>query len=600
MLLAPRHLPRLAAVLGLLTRYGLGDLAPEQGLLPAPPGSPGDEPPVPEGQAERARAFRDRLVALGPAYVKLGQVLASRPDLVPEAYVRELATLQDDVERLPFDTIREIVETSLGASIGKLFPVFDETPIAAASLGQVHLARLRDDRAVAVKVQRPGIREGLAEDLAFFREAARFLAEHTGAGRRVDLVAVVQQMERALAEELDYRTEARNITSFRRALAEYPDILVPRVIEGLSTDRVLTVERVRGTKISEIPPVARLDWDFAPLAEQFSLAYLKQIAIDGHFHADPHPGNVFLVFPGRENPPTAAEEAQPDLPTRRPTAHVTPLSELEQVGSAPPPVPERAERPRLALIDFGMTGRLSPAMRDRVVQLLLDLAEDRGDQAGETLIEMGEPLPEFERERFLRELAALVTTHHDRSVGEVQAGELVFGALRIASERGLRVPAELTLMGKTLLSLDAIARALDPSFNPIDTVRSYTGRIVSERMRRELSPQRIFQTATQTSRLVQSLPRRLDTITERMASGEFGLRIDAPQVTQLLEGLQKVANRVLSGLVVAGLLVASAMLLPERRALGTAGFVIAAALGLYMVGTILLHDRSERRRLRRP
>ncbi|MDQ6887624.1 MAG: AarF/UbiB family protein [Gemmatimonadota bacterium] len=597
MILAPRYLPRLAATVGLFTRYGLKDFANRQGLQALAPdevepaGSTSEE----TGQAERAVAFRKRLVELGPAYVKLGQVLSTRPDLIPSMYIEELERLQDDVGEIPYADVERTVQEELGARISKLFRVFEEKPIGTASLGQVHGAELRDGRSVVVKVQRPGIRELLADDLEFFNQLAQFLTEHTDAGARIDIVGIIQQLERALSDELDYRIEARNAASFRRSLAQFPHLLIPRMIEGYTSQRVLTSERIRGVKMDEIPPIARMEHDFARLADEFAKAYLKQITVDGHFHADPHPGNVFVVLPGRENPNTPSQAASADRRLEvRPAS--TPLAKIEQEAQAEAPRDAEETDVKLALIDFGMTAHLSNSLREHMVRVLLDLADNRGDAVAETLIEMGTPVDElFERAGYIREIASLVSRNYDRAVGEIHAGTLIYELINISYQKRLRLPAELTLLAKALFNLDAVSRALDPSFSPFAAVRKFGNHIATERMKRELSSSRMYQVLTQASDLVSVLPRRLDQITALLAANDFGVRVDAPQLPVLLSGMQKIANRVFSGLVLAGLLIASAMLLPYRRVLGTSGFLVAAGVAVYMVVSILMTDRPPKR-----
>jgi predicted unusual protein kinase regulating ubiquinone biosynthesis (AarF/ABC1/UbiB family) len=589
MILAPRYLSRLAATVGLFTRYGLRDFARQQGLIDLAPDE-ADESTNGDGTVDRAVAFRKRLVELGPAYVKLGQVLSTRPDLIPEPYIEQLQRLQDDVGPVPFGEIEQIIQEQLGGRISKLFETFDHEPLATASLGQAHSATLRNGRAVVVKVQRPHIRAQLADDLEFFRELARFMTSHFRAGARVDMVGVVHQLERALADELDYRIEARNMALFRRSLAEFPRLLVPKVVEAYTAERVLTTERIRGLKVSEIPPLSRLDNDLSLLADELGKAYLKQVAIDGHFHADPHPGNIFLVLATDQNPRTPSDIAS-DERRAEPRAPVTPLSKLEEVAQreAAPAAPR--EDPRLALIDFGMTARLSPPMRDRIVRLLFDMAENRGDDAGETLIEIGEPIDDFDRTAFTREIAQLIAQNHERSIGDMQAGRVLYDAIAIAYQRGLKLPAELTLLAKTLFSLDGITRALDPAYNPTDAIRSYTAEIINERARRDLSPARLMRAITQTTELVNALPHRLDLITQHMAANDFALKIDSPQMSTLLAGMQKIANRIFTGLVLTGLLIASGLLVNQRPRLATTGFVLAAGIALWMVAAIVISDR---------
>ncbi len=590
MLLAPRYLPRLAAMVGLFTRYGLADFARRQGLHTLAPDEFARER-ASEGDVDaHAVAFRKRLVELGPAYVKLGQVLSTRPDLLPSAYIRELERLQDDVGAIRIEEVERTIESELGARLSKLFRSFDREPLGTASLGEVHAAELRDGRPVVVKVQRPGIREQLADDLDFFRELATFFTEHTSAGERLDMLGVVQQLERALQDELDYRIEARNATVFRKALAGYPRILIPRVIEAYTAERVLTTERINGIKVDAIPALVRLECDFGTLADEFAKAYLEQITIHGHFHADPHPGNVFVVLPQRENPSTPSELAAADRRIEtRPAA--TELARIEQEAEAEAAPPSDESAPKLALIDFGMTAHLSNALRERIVRLLLDIADNRGDRAAETLIAMGEITNDFDRQPYVRGIASLVSRNYDRTIGEIRAGTVIYEIIDLSFRSGLRLPAELTLLAKALFNIDAVTRALDSAYSPIDTIRSFGDRLATDRAKHELSLRRMYRVATQASDLLDVLPGRVDTITDRLAAGEFALRVDTPQLTVLLKGLQKVANRILVGLVLCGVLVASAMLMPYRRQLGTIGFVIAAAIGLYMVVNVLVSDR---------
>jgi predicted unusual protein kinase regulating ubiquinone biosynthesis (AarF/ABC1/UbiB family) len=337
----------------------------------------------------------------------------------------------------------------------------------------------------------------------------------------------------------------------------------------------------------------RLDHDLSTLADELGKAYLKQVAIDGHFHADPHPGNIFLVLATEENPQTPSDIASNERRAEpRPT--VTPIAKLEEVAQreAAPAAPK--EEPRLALIDFGMTARLSPPMRDRIVRLLFDMAENRGDDAGDTLIEIGEPVDDFDRTGFVREIAALIARNHERSIGDMPAGRVLYEAIGVAYERGLRLPAELTLLAKTLFSLDSITRALDPGYNPTEAIRAYTGEIINERARRDLSPARLARAIAQTTELVNALPHRLDLITQHMAANDFALKIDAPQMSTVLNGMQKIANRIFSGLVLTGLLIASGLLINQRPRLGTTGFVLAGGIAVYMVISILVSDRRQR------
>ena len=230
-----------------------------------------------------------------------------------------------------------------------------------------------------------------------------------------------------------------------------------------------------------------------------------------------------------------------------------------------------------------------------IVRLLLAIADDRGDDAAGVLVELGETLEGFDRPAYEREIATIVARNHDLTVGDIRAGLVLYEVINLSFHHGLRLPAQLALLAKALFNLDAVSRALDPSYSPIEAIRSYSTRVIDERTKRELSPHRLMQMASEAGDFLTVLPHRLDLITKRMAQDEFGIRVDAPQITVLLAGLQKVANRIFSGLVLTGLLIASAMLLPYNERMGTIGFVIAAVLGMWMVAAILVSDRRERR-----
>lgn len=553
MILSPKHLPRLVATIRLFTNYGLRDFASRQGLLSIEGAAIDDAGTVEGDLAAKAAAFRERLVELGPAYIKLGQVLSTRPDLLPPPYIEELEDLQDKVPPMDFEQVEETIEAELHARISKLFASFDPEPLGSASLGQVHAAELRDGRSVVVKVQRPNLREQLAEDINFFRDLAMFLTDHTSAGSRIDLIGVVQQVERALADELDYRTEARNATAFRKSLATFPHILIPRVIDAYTTHKVLTTERIRGVKIDSIPPIVRIEYDFSELAEEFARAYLHQITDSGHFHADPHPGNLFIVLPGRENPKTPAEAVADDRRRAvRPGATALTQSENEAKAAAVAPAPR--DDPKLALIDFGMTAHLTGTMRDHVVRLLLAMAENDGNSAAETLMEMGAIPAEFDRDAYIRDVAALIAKQADQTVEETPTGVMLYEIITIAYREGLKLPAELTLLAKALFSLDDVTRSLDPNFSPTNSIREYTAEIANQRARRDISPRRLFQMAAETSDLVRALPHRLDVFTQKLVADDFAVRVDTPQLGSLLLGLEKVANRIFTGLVLGGLL----------------------------------------------
>ena len=300
------------------------------------------------------------------------------------------------------------------------------------------------------------------------------------------------------------------------------------------------------------------------------------------------------MLPGRENPRTPSEVVAGERRGENRGA-ATPLAQAEQEAQEQAAPPVSADEPKLALIDFGMTARLPEQLRDNIVRLLLDLSENKGDSAAETMIELGAPTDRFDRSGYTREIAQLIAQNANLSIADIQAGTVLYEMISLSFQHGLRMPAELTLLAKALFNLDAVSRSLDPSFSPIDAIRDYTTQLANDRAKRDLSPRRMFQVAMETSDLIGALPRRLDLITQRFASNDFAVKVDVPEIPILLNGMQKIANRVFTGLVLAGLLISSGMLLPYWRTIGTIGFAISAAIALWMIATILISDRKEKK-----
>jgi ubiquinone biosynthesis protein len=549
--LKPDHLKRYAQISRLLVKYGRSDLVRSSGLEATLEG----EDAIPRAGSGEAEELADDLERLGPTFIKLGQLLSTRADLLPPAYTDALSRLQDDVE--PFDPAEaeRIIAEEIGVRPSKAFLELDPVPIAAASLGQVHRAVMRDGRVVAVKVQRPGIRARVAEDMEALQELAEFLDAHTQAGHRYQFAGLLAEMRGTLMQELDYRREAQNLLTLGTNLAEFERIIVPVPVEDFTTSRVLTMEYVRGQKVTSVGPLARLEMDGEALAEELFQAYLKQILVDGFFHADPHPGNVFLTDDGR-----------------------------------------------LALIDVGMVGRLTPDLQDELLRLLLAISDGRGEEAAELLAQIGKRLAEFEEHTFRRRIVELVVQFQGASARNLQIGRVMIEVSRAAAESGLRLPPQLTSLGKTLLNLDQVGRTLDPDFEPNEAIRRHTTELMQRRMRKNASPANVFSSLMEMNEFVQRLPRRVNRVLDSVAENEVEIGVRLHNDSAIVEGLQKVANRITMGLVLAALIIGAAMLMRVEtafRILGYPGlamlcFAGAAIGGIWLVIDILLHDRRLR------
>jgi predicted unusual protein kinase regulating ubiquinone biosynthesis (AarF/ABC1/UbiB family) len=549
MALIPKHLGRYTELARLLMKYGRSDLVKRVGLEEALL----EEDEVDHDVPAEASGLAEDLEKLGPTYIKLGQLLSTRSDFLPPAYVEALSRLQDDVEPFPVAEVEAIIEEELGVRMSKLFARFDREPVASASLGQVHRAALRDGREVAVKVQRPGIRPRIQEDLDALAELADFLDKHMEAGRRYAFGDMLEQLRRSLMRELDYRQEAANLHTFVRNLAEFERILVPEPIDDYSTSRVLTMEYVRGRKITKLSPLARIELDGEALAEELFRAYLKQILVDGVFHADPHPGNVFLT-----------------------------------------------EDHRIALIDLGMVGRIGPAIQEKLLKLLLAVADGRGEDAAEVAIALGTKTELFEERAYVTEVSQLVAHHKDSTMAQIDVGRVVVEITRAAGENGLRLPAELTLLGKTLLNLDKVSATLAPAFDHNAAIRRNASDLMQRRMLRAASPTSVFSNLLEMNDFVQRLPGRLNKVLDRVADNELALHVDAIDEKRLIAGLEKIANRITLGLILAALIIGAAMLMRVQTdfiILGYPGlamlFFIGAAIGgVWLAINILRHDQA--------
>jgi predicted unusual protein kinase regulating ubiquinone biosynthesis (AarF/ABC1/UbiB family) len=544
--LKPQHLSRYKDIARLFFRYGRGDLLHGSGI-----DDEGGKEPEPNGLEERAEQFADDLEALGPTFVKVGQFLSTRGDLLPTEYVAALARLQDKVEPVPFAEIEQIVAEELGARLSKAFAVFEDIPVAAASLGQVHRAELRDGRAVAVKVQRPRIEEKIKEDLEAIGEIASFLDAHTEMGRRQHFADIFEEFRRSLMRELDYRTEAKNLDRLAENMKSLELVLVPRPVDDYVTARVLTMEFVEGRKVTAMSPMARLEIDGAPLAEELCRAYLRQILVDGFFHADPHPGNVLITDDGR-----------------------------------------------IALIDLGMTGQIAGAMQEELLKLVLAVSEGHGEEAAESLIRIATPLPDADPKALKPRITEMVARFQGVRMRDLALGRFLFEAAHLAADTGYRTPHELTMLSKTLLNVDEVSRALDPTFDPNASIRRNASEITSERMRKGLSPGRIFAGLLEAKEFAEKLPRRLNQAIDAITENRVRVRVDAIDEVLLLEGLQKIANRITLGLILAAMIIGAALLMRVEtrfRLFGYPGlaillFLAAAIAGGLLAGNILLND----------
>lgn len=466
-MLQTRHIGKYTELLVLFTKYGRKDfrlnLTPDE-LLHTGESDAVVEPNV----SQRAKAFADALKKMGPTFIKFGQLLSTRPDIVPPEYIAELESLQDSIDPFSFADVERIVEEELKART-------------------------------------------------------------------------------VMLNELNYLQEARNTDILRKNLEPFPEIYIPAVIHDLSSSRVLTTELVKGKKVSKLTPLALIEGNYAVLAEVLTRAYLRQICVDGFWHSDPHPGNVFI----RDN--------------------------------------EGA--PQLVLLDFGMVSRISHEFQDEIIKLLLAISSNRGTEVADACIRMSEIGEGFNAVKFVREITAIVAAVHGVSAREINTGQLIFNVISIAGNNEVKVPSELAMLAKTLLHLDGITKKLDPKYDPQQVIRDYAEQLMTQKLRQKFDPRNFYPALLDLNQLVLDFPHRAREIIDLTAAGRLTFGLKLTQAEEFLAGMHKIANRITVGVIIAAIIVASALMMRTAPLLATV--VAASAIGLYLVVSTILHDRKD-------
>jgi predicted unusual protein kinase regulating ubiquinone biosynthesis (AarF/ABC1/UbiB family) len=532
----------------LLIKYGRSDLLSPAGLensvLP-------EEIASESGTIAPAEELAKDLEKLGPTFIKLGQLLSTRADLLPAPYLDALTRLQDHIEPFPYEEVDRIVSSELGVRISKAFEEFDPIPIGAASLAQVHRAWMRDGRAVVVKVQRPNIRELIVGDLEALGEIAHFMDQHTELGKRYEFENMLVQLRKSLLRELDFTIEANNLHTIGENLAEFENIVIPEPVDDYTTTRVLTMDFITGKKITDLSPLRLLEIDGALLANELFSAYLKQFLVDGIFHADPHPGNVFIT-----------------------------------------------DDDQIALLDLGMVGRVTRGFQDNLLRLLLAISEGRGDTAAEAAVRMGEAKEGFDRRTFDRRIADLVNENSDAILSRLNAGKVTLEITKVSADCWFRLPAEFTMIAKALLNLDRVVYTVDPTFDPNAVIRERANEILERNLLKSMAPSNLISGVVDLNEFAEKLPSRVNRILDAAGNNELRFKVDTIDEKVVLEGLQKVANRITLGLIVAALIVGAALLMRVEtsfRILGYPGlaiilFLLAAIAGVVLAFSIVFYD----------
>ncbi len=493
------------------------------------------------------------LKKMGPTWVKLGQLLSTRPDLLPDEYLKALSTLQDDVAEISYAEIQQIVEEELGVRISKAFETFDEKPLASASIGQVHRALLRSGIEVAVKVQRPGIRKQFIDELDTIKEVADFTMKHSKAARKYSLDTLLEELRHILLNELDYLKEGQNLVTLGENLSSYRKLIVPQPIDDYCTSRVLTMQYIQGQKVTMINPVIKTGRDYEPLIDNLVEAYLKQIIVDGFAHADPHPGNV----------------------------HLTPDN-------------------KIVLMDLGMVAKFNFKVQDQLLKLLIAISNMDGDAMTDTLLSMSDYDKDVNTDHFRKMINRMVMDNQGYMAKEMQMGKFLIRVNRLAADEGIRIGIELNLLGKILMNLDQIVATLTPQLDLQATIKKHVEKLFQQKLLHELKPSNLLNVVVETKNLIKNLPERIDKITDKLANNQLEIKVDAIDEKRFTDGFQKVANRITLGLIIAAMIIGAAMLMQVPttfRILGYPGlamifFMVAAMAGFVFMYNIIFKDED--------
>ena len=485
---------------------------------------------------------------MGPTYIKLGQLLSTRPDLLPDEYLQALANLQDNVSPVPFEEVKKIIEEELGTKISKAFNVFEEKPIASASIGQVHRAELNSGKPVAVKIQRPGIRKQFMQDLETLDELTQMAVKHLERAKTYAIDEVFAELRRILINELDYNKEAQNLKTLKDNLKEYEHLIIPAPVDDYSSSRVLTMEFVSGKKITSLSPLRQMENDFSELVEELVEAYLQQIINDGFAHADPHPGNIKFT-----------------------------------------------DDNRIALIDLGMVARFTPQLQENLIELLLAISRSNGEKTAHILLKMSEMNEESQPKQFAKTVSDVIMESENSRAKDLQTGRILIQLNRLALNTHIKLPVEINILGKILLNLDQIVAMLDPEFDLRDAIKRNVHEIMRKKMINELKPENFFSTLIESKHFLEKMPERMNRISENLANNEMKIKIDAIDEKRVTDGFQKVANRITLGLIIAAMIIGASMLMQipsDFTIFGYPGlamlFFILAAVGAIVLSYVIV------------
>lgn len=541
-----KHIQRSREIANVLIKHGFGHLI-ERMELKLPRRKRAEEEKTRIPAPVRARLV---LEELGPTFIKFGQILSMRPDLIPIEFVEEFKKLQDMVPGFGHGDVELQIKKELGAPVKELFDSFNKEPLAAASIAQVHNAVL-DGEDVVIKVQRPQIEDIIEADLDILFNLARLITKHIPESRLYDPVGIVEEFAKTIRKELDFTVEARNAEKFKRNFADDPTVYIPNIHWGLTSKRILTMEAIQGTKISDLDE--ELDEETRKrLSENIARSYMKQILVDGFFHGDPHPGNIFITD-----------------------------SEF------------------IAFMDFGIMGRVDDYMKEKLANLFIGIIQRDTEKIVDEFLDIGIVSDETAIPEFKSDISDLIEEYYGTSLKQVEISTMMNEVMKTALKHRIRIPANFSLLIKALVTMEGICRELNPDFNLTETSKPFVESLVAERIHLGRIINRFMGNISEFNELVTVIPRRLNQILSKLQEGKLVIDLEHKGLNRVISELDTASNRLSVSLIISAIIVGSSVIvLTDKGPLllgfpvfGILGFVIAGVLGMGLVISILRSGR---------
>lgn len=537
---------REAEIVNILVKHGFGHLTERLNLRILA------KKKISAGEEKVPVYVRARLVLedLGPTFIKFGQILSMRPDLIPFEFAEEFKKLLDEVQPFDYEKVEKQIKDEFGSSAEELFKEFNEEPTAAASIGQVHKARLKTNNLVVVKVQRPEIENTIETDIDILFNIARLVAKHIPESRLYDPIGIVEEFAKTIRKELDYTIEGRNAERFRRNFEKDNTVYIPGVYWDFTTRKVLTMEFVEGSKVSELGKSVGIE-DRKRVSESIARSYMKQILIDGFFHADPHPGNIFV------------------------------------------------RNSQIVFMDFGIIGRVDDYMKEKLANLFTAIIQKDIDNIIDKLLDIGMVSDETDIAKFRADIADVMEEYHGTSLQQVEISAMLNDIMKTVIGHRIRMPPNFILLIKALVTMESICREADPEFNLTEVSKPFVEKLVKEKMHPRHLMDKFMKTVVEFNELIAKLPRRFDNILSKLQSGNLVIDLEHKGLDRVMSEIDTSTNRLSSSLIISAIIVGSSIIMLTGKgpllfgfpAFGVVGFIIAAILGMGLVISILRSGR---------